>query len=212
MLGTADRKLIDRWLVRSDREEMWTTLRRSISAPALIRLELTARRKAEATARQLYGFKQKGPSSDEIRRLREKWRADWRPPPSDFIGPPAPVNLVQIAGDTEIIGLRREWQKVWEELRHPSPATPELLDRAQNLLLWYSDALDERPRKREDYDTCRRRVFWISVSEHLKIQSGGKPFDREVAALTEIAFNLEKGSVNIKDITEARRRWRAEQH
>jgi hypothetical protein len=238
--NAADLALIERWLARSDREELWAPLRRYIGAPALIRLVLTARRKAQATANQLYGVTWKGPSFDKARRILNASHAGSRatPIPAYILrmlkrelrrlkrDEPALAkalakalekpeeNAVQIAADLEIIGLRREWGEIYKKLRYPTRATPGLLDHARRLLSLYSSsaALDERPRERENRDSCRQRLFWTDVSEHLKIQSGGKPFDREVAAFTEIAFNLEKGSVDIKHVTEARkRRRRAEQ-
>jgi hypothetical protein len=236
--NSADLALIERWLARSDREELWAPLRRYIGAPALIRLMLTARRKAQATANQLYGVTWKGPSFDKARRILNASHASSRatPIPAYILrmlkrelrrlkrDEPALAkaltkalekpeeNAVQIAADLEIIGLRREWGEIYKKLRVPTRATAGLLDHARDLLSLYSDrALDERSRERENRNSCRQRLFWTDVSEHLKIQSG-KPFDREVAAFTEIAFNLEKGSVDIKHVTEARkRRRRAEQ-
>jgi hypothetical protein len=207
--NSADLQLLDRWIKRCDREnldeKLWKSLRDLITAPELIRLILEGRRKAQATVNQIYGGKWKGPSANEVRRIREKRQGEERKR-VDF-GPRVPP-LVQIATDTEIAGLNKEWRELKKELTgNLSLANLDTLERAHYLHATYSDLVsqfNEEPRQRDDGGTRLKRLFWDFVGSYLQIRFG-KWFDNEIAILTEIAFDLPDGSVSPQHINHARR-------
>ena len=198
--NSADLQLLDRWIKRCDRENLderlWKTLRDAITSPELIRLVLAGRRKAQATVNQIYGAKWKGPSADEVRHIREKRQAEGAKGP--FL----------VASDGEIIGLSSEWRKLNQELTdNPSLTNIEILERACYLHFKYADLVgdfNEEPRQRDDGGTRLKRLFWDFVGSYLKIRFD-KWFDKEIAILTEIAFDLLDGSVSSEHIADARR-------
>jgi hypothetical protein len=195
--NTADVQLLDRWIQRCDREDLderlWKAFRDAMAAPELIRLGLQARRKVGAAINQIYGGKWKGPSVDEARRLLE---AQGR------------TGFVQIADDTEIAGLSKEWRELKDKLTNNlSLANLDILERAYDMHDTYADLMgdfNEDPRQRDAGGTRRNRLFWDFVGGYLQLRLGGW-FDNEVAILTEIAFGLDDGSVDPRHINHARR-------
>jgi hypothetical protein len=202
--NSADLQLLDRWIARCNRENLddaerlWKTLRDLMTAPKLIRLALQGRHKALTTVTQIYGKKYKGPSSDEVRRIREKRRAEGQKGP------------VQVASDFEIIGLDKKWRELQLKKKltdNLSLENLDMLERAVSLHATYSNLVGkfyEEPRQRDDGGTRLKRLFWDFVGSYLQIRVG-KRFDNDVAILTEIAFDLAPGSVNPRHITDARR-------
>jgi hypothetical protein len=198
--NSADVQLLDRWIQRCDREDLderlWKAFRDAMAAPELIRLELLARRKVKAAVNQIYGTKWQAPSSDEVRRLREKLKAEGRNGP------------VQISGGGEIVGLNKEWRELKDKLTdNLSLVNLDILERAYNMHATYMHLIgdfDKEPRQRDRGGTRLQRLFWDFVGNHLYLRLGGW-FDREVAILTEIAFDLSDGSVSSEHIADARR-------
>jgi hypothetical protein len=195
--NSADLKLLDRWIERCDREDLderlWKSFRDAMTAPEIIRLELQGRRKVQAAINQIYGGKWKGPSFDEARRILE---AKGR------------TGFVQIAGDTEIAGLSSEWRELKDKLTNNlSLANLDILERAYNMHATYAHLMgdfNEEPRQRDRGGTRLQRLFWDFAGSHLYLRLGGW-FDREVAILTEIAFDLSDGSVSSEHVADARR-------
>jgi hypothetical protein len=200
--NSADVQLLDRWIARCDREDLddrlCKTFRDAMTVPELARLELQARRKVGAAINQIYGTKWEAPSSDEIRRLREKLEAEGR------------TGLVQISGGGKLVGLDEEWralelkENLTDNLRL---ANFELLERAYDMHATYAHLMGDfiwEPRQRDEGGTRRQRLFWDFVGGYLYLRLD-RWFDREVAILTEIAFDLPDGSVIVEYIADARR-------
>jgi hypothetical protein len=198
--NAADVQLLDRWIQRCDREDLdetlWKPFRDAMPAPELIRLELQARRKVQAAVNQIYGAKWEAPSSDEIRRIREKLEAEGR------------TGLVQISGGGEIAGLSKEWRELKDKLTNNlSLANLDILERAYDMHATYAHLMgdfDAEPSQRDAGGTRRNRLFWDFVGGYLYLRLGGW-FDNEVAILTEIAFGLDDGSTDPRHINHARR-------
>jgi hypothetical protein len=193
-------QLLDRWIARCDREaldeRLWKTFRDAMAAPELIRLELQARHKVQATVNQIYGTKWEAPSRDEVRRILEMLKAEGR------------TGLVEISRGGEIVGLNKEWRELKKKLTdNLSLANLDMLEHAQIMHAEYSHLMgdfNEEPRQRDDGGMRRNRLFWDFVGGYLYLRLGGW-FDNEVAILTEIAFGLDDGSVEPRDINHARR-------
>jgi hypothetical protein len=200
--NSADVQLLDRWIARCDREDLderlWKPFRDAMPAPEVIRLELQGRRKVQAAVNQIYGAKWKAPSSDEIRRIREKLEAEGR------------TGLVQISGGGELIGLDEEWRALELKKRlteNLSLANFELLERAYDMHATYSHLMGDfiwEPRQRDRDGTRLQRMFWDFVGGYLYLRLDAW-FDNQVAILTEIAFGLDDGSVDPRHILHSRR-------
>jgi hypothetical protein len=210
--NSADLKLLDRWIARCDREnlndaeKLWESLRDLMTAPELIRLVLQGRKRALAAVTQIYGKKYKGPSSDEIRRIREMRRA--KDDPVQIVGD-GKVNwreLEPIVSDFEIVGLDKKWRELKKKLTgNLSLENLDILERAVSLHAAYSNlVVNEEPRQRDGGGTRVKRLFWDFMGSYLQVRLG-KRFDNDVAILTEIAFDLPAGSVSSGHIADARK-------
>ena len=116
----------------------------------------------------------------------------------------------QMYGGAGISGVDQQWRALREKLTvRPSLNNLQILADAYNLHRDAANAgcLRVKLSKRDKDGTRRRQLFGGIAGADLQIQFGRK-FDREIAILYEIAFDLEEGSAAPEQIRAARRKRR----
>jgi hypothetical protein len=109
-----------------------------------------------------------------------------------------------------ITGFDQQWRALREKLAvRPSLDNLQILADAYNLHrdAAYAGCLGVKLSKRDKDGTRRRQLFGAVAGAELQIQLGRK-FDREIAILYEIAFDLEEGSAGPEQVRAARRKRR----
>jgi hypothetical protein len=109
-----------------------------------------------------------------------------------------------------ISGVDQQWRALRKKLTvRPSLNNFQILADAYNLHRGAASAgcLGVKLSKRDKDGTRRRQLFGGIAGADLQIQLGRK-FDREIAILYEIAFDLEEGSAGTEQIKAARRKRR----
>jgi hypothetical protein len=113
-------------------------------------------------------------------------------------------------GGAGISGADQQWRALREKLTvRPSLNNLQILADAYSLhrRAAYAGCLGVKLSKRDKDGTRRRQLFGGIAGADLQIQLGRK-FDREIAILYEIAFDLEEGSAGSEQIKAARRKRR----
>jgi hypothetical protein len=176
--NTADVQLLNRWIARCDREDL---------------------------DEQLWKAFRDAMAAPELIRLELQGRRKIQAAVNQIYG-----TKWEIAGGGELVGLDEEWRALQLKKRltdNLSLANFVLLERAYDMHASYAHLMGDfiwEPRQRDRDGTRRQRLFWDFVGGYLYLRLGGW-FDREVAILTEIAFDLSDGSVSSEHIADARR-------
>jgi hypothetical protein len=111
-------------------------------------------------------------------------------------------------GGAGISGVDQQWRALREKLTvRPSLNNLQILADAYSLHRGATSCLAVKLSKRDKDGTRRRQLFGGIAGADLQIQFGRK-FDREIAILYEIAFDLEEGSAAPEQIRAARRKRR----
>ena len=194
--NSADTDVLNRWIERCDGvnrdgenlDERLKNLCEVITVPELARLVLVGRHKAATTVNRIYGVKWKTATrSGGVVGLDSKWR-DLKDELTDNI------SLENIEILERALFLHHDYADLVGEFNEePSqrPAKPQWVTRGAGATL-------------EAGGAPAQQAVLDFVGSYLYLRSGNR-FDREVAILTEIAFDLPSGTVNSEQIADARK-------